>query len=148
MASSGRPPKRIADHKGRILESIRAGATYKLAAQAGGISYDLLRDWLRRADAAEEGDEEYTEFAAELRAAEIDGLDRSLTVIRSSQDWRSHAWLLERRWPEDYGKREHLELSGDDTKPITVTSLTVVPVKRTDDDLHEGAPDDSEGIPG
>lgn len=134
---TGRPAKNIADHRDRILAAIRAGATYKLAAQAGGISYDLLRQWLRRADAAGDGDEEYIAFAAALRQAEIEGLSSSLLIIRTSQDWRSHAWLLERRWPEDYGKRDHLELSGDEDKPITVNSITVIPVTRAHDNSHD-----------
>ena len=135
--TTGRPAKNVADHRERILEAICAGATYKLAAQAGGISYDLLRQWLKRADEDAAGNEEYRAFAADLRAAEIEGLQQSLTVIRSSTDWRSHAWLLERRWPEDYGRRDHLELANDEDKPITVSGITVVQVARPHEHTHD-----------
>src|SRR5687767_4244466 len=38
----------------RICEALRLGATYKLAAMAGGISYETLNNWLRAAEAGDE----------------------------------------------------------------------------------------------
>jgi len=30
--------------------------------------------------------------------------------VAGKTDWRANAWLLERRWPDDYARREKVEM--------------------------------------
>lgn len=48
--------------------------------------------------------QEATEFS------ELELLQRMRIAAQSPQNWRVNAWLLERRFPEKYGKRSEKEL--------------------------------------
>ena len=44
-------------------------------------------------------------------------------IIESSKDWRAIAMLMERRWPEDWGGRSRVEMSGPAGGPIQSQSV-------------------------
>lgn len=82
----------------RIAHAIEQGATYELAAAHGGVSYETLRVW-REAKPA---------FSVLLEAAEAKAAMRWLTWINAAAadgDWRAAAFMLERRYPQHYGRR-------------------------------------------
>jgi len=47
-------------------------------------------------------------------------LEASQTVIEETEkrEWQALAWILERKDPEKWGRREHIEVSGDPDNPI------------------------------
>lgn len=106
----------------RILTVLRAGAADKHAAAAAGVSQRTLQAWLARAaehdPGAETSDAEipkacgaeamYVLFARRANEARGQGVAGQLAAIGKAArdgDWRAAAWLLERRHPEEYGKR-------------------------------------------
>ena len=103
----GRPSKMAIDTQSRVCEAIRLGATRELAAAAAGISASTLYRWL-----ADDGDR-YLEFSDALKAAEAEGALDALRCIQAaagSGKWQAAAWLLERRHPNGYGRRQAVEL--------------------------------------
>jgi len=110
----------------RILNALESGATERIAAAYGGISQDTLTRWKQQ----------HADFADRLIEAESKGAIRQLLNInRAAQgtidpqtglytdppDWRASSWLLERRFPEEYGKSVvDTRLSGKDGGPLTV----------------------------
>lgn len=129
----GRPTKKTPSSTERIIAAIRLGATYVLAAQAGGISYDTLRDWLKRGDAGEEG---FVDFSEAVRRAEIECLNEMLESIRrgAKRDWRAADSFISRRWPSEFGARSKLELSGDPERPVVPTIINVIAPRSTTED--------------
>ena len=123
-----RPTKLSQDTIDRLADAIRLGATWERAADVAGISVATLRDWRRRGEA---GDRQFAALLAALKAAEGDGVSRALQVIRQAAEggqWQAAAWLLERRYPADYGRRvesrvEVSAVSGQDAVAAALARL-------------------------
>jgi transposase len=126
MADTGRPTKRTPEAQERILAALRKGMTKKAAAAAGGMGYSTLNEW--------EHDE--PEFADAVKAAESDSQQELLKKIwtASDQQWQAAAWMLERRWPQDFARRQALEMSGPDGGPIETASR---PAELSDEELRD-----------
>lgn len=92
-----RPTKRNKEVEGRILDALRAGNYRKHAAAYAGISYDTLREW----------EKEFSEFSESLKKAEADAIAKNVGVVQlaGGTHWQAAAWWLERRYPEEFGRR-------------------------------------------
>ena len=110
MARSKRTPEAAE----RIIRAIRLGATNRLAAAAGGINVATFYRWLD-ADRAFRDAVKEAEGAAALAAL--------AAIERAAQagTWQAAAWLLERRYPEEYGRRVVTQqLGGIEGGPIRI----------------------------
>ncbi|WP_448539831.1 terminase small subunit-like protein [Roseiflexus sp.] len=98
MKKTGRPTKFTSERADIILDTLRRGASLAAAAAAAGVNPDTVLNW-RRARRV---------FAIAVERAMAEGALRALDAIwtaAESGDWRAAAWLLERRYPEDYGRQ-------------------------------------------
>jgi DNA-binding XRE family transcriptional regulator len=92
-----------------VLAGIEAGLTQTDAAQAAGIHRITLYRWKT----------EDEDFADRLAMAESTAKQTLTAVIvaaaqaRLPQSWNAAAWLLERRWPDQYGPKARMEISVD-----------------------------------
>ncbi len=107
-----RPLKYTPEAVQRITQAIELGATYKLAASYGGITFQTFNNWRDTKPA----------FAQAVQDAEGKGAIKWLAKIEaaaSDGNWQAAAWKLERRYPQDYGRtvQEH---QGKDGGPLTV----------------------------
>lgn len=119
---SGRPEKLTATLQTRIVDAVRAGATREQAAAAAGIGKRTLQRWLAQG----EGDRpapRFLGFAAAIRTAEaamvVDAV-QGIQQAAQAGDWRARAWLLERRFPAQWGRRSAHELSGPRGEPLAL----------------------------
>lgn len=122
MASrGGRPTKYSKERVAQILDAVEKGATYEIAAGAAGISYQTLNEWRK----------DKPEFSEQLAAAEGRAGLKWLGRIEQAADqgtWQAASWLLERRFPHQYGKTVqdvNAKVSGE-------LGLTVVITERPD----------------
>jgi transposase len=76
-----RPTKRTPTTEEKIIDAIRQGMTYKLAAAYAGISYETLRNWLKQ---GEEGNENFAAFFQAVQRAEAEGAMRNLEFINKA----------------------------------------------------------------
>lgn len=109
----GRPTKFTPDTCNRILSAIRNGNTYEASAHYGGVSYDTLREWIKRGQ--EETAGEFSEFFEAIKSAEAKAEVESVALIRQAAQegqWQAAAWFLERRKPSDWGRKDRHEISG------------------------------------
>lgn len=121
------------DTQTRIVQAIRVGATYALASQFGGVSYQTFRTWVLRGEAEIErrenprvkagseqwtGEQPFVDFVQALRDAEGAAAVKWLALIdkAAEETWQAAAWKLERRYPRDYGRTVQ-EVSGPDGDP-------------------------------
>ena len=85
----------------RILDALRDGATYEIAARAAGTSPRTFRRWRANHD----------DLRQRVERAEAEGAEDALDVVRKAADegdWRAASWLLERRHGYD-GEGDGLE---------------------------------------
>lgn len=108
-----------------IRQAIIDGATYEQAARAAGLHYDTFREWIKRGEAETDG--AYHEFSESIKQAEALMVTQALADIRAAgsgygASWQARAWLLERRYPDTYGRRAPQEMrhTGADGKPLEV----------------------------
>lgn len=93
-----RPSKYTPETVKRIVEAIRLGATFTLACKYAGIDYSTFARWLHTK----------REFCEAIKEAEGRAAVRWLTKIEqaaSAGNWQAAAWKLERRYPQEYGRR-------------------------------------------
>lgn len=115
---SGRPSKLNEDTKSRLLQAIRLGCTYDKACAFAGISYQTLRNWIKRGEQSTKG--QYFDFVDELKKAEASAVVGWLAHIeKAAKDgtWQAAAWKLERRYPREWGKGDREEDNGDIPTP-------------------------------
>lgn len=101
----------------RFLDAVRLGSTYRLAAAYAGISHETYANWL----------DSKPEFFAAVKEAEGQAVVGWLAKIEKAANdgnWQAAAWKLERRLPEDFGRkdRQSVELTGKDGGPVEINS--------------------------
>ncbi len=97
MAKLGRPTVRTPELERELLQLIASAVPIRYAAQAVGISYETARRW-RRDDA---------EFRAALERAIGGAITVHLArVAEGATGWQGAAWILERRWPKHFARRD------------------------------------------
>ena len=87
--------------KKKCIELAGKGATNRDCAEACQISESTLYKWISE-------DEKFGDDYAQAQANER---IRSIELISSSDDWRAHAWLQERRDPANWGKADTASLA-------------------------------------
>jgi hypothetical protein len=94
-----------------VCDAIRAGAYLETAVAAAGVRLNSFRDWLRTGAAEPDADtlEAALHHAVTRALAEFE-VD-AVRVLSSSNDWRAHAHILERRLPDRWGKVDRLDVA-------------------------------------
>lgn len=100
------PTKFTAETVRAILTGIRSGLPYRLAAEAAGVSYQTFNEWQQGRFPRGADKELKVAFLDQLTRAKGQSAARLTALISTAatEDWRAAAWLLERRFPQDYAK--------------------------------------------
>jgi len=101
--------------RGTIVKYIKNGNYIKTACLAAGISERAYYDWVARGENPKGGEDEiYVQFLQELKKAEAENITKNIQNIQDAgnrpQTWMASAWLLERKYPADFGRRIELEV--------------------------------------
>ncbi|WP_009963175.1 hypothetical protein [Verrucomicrobium spinosum] len=114
----GRPTLLNPTRQAALLEAIEQGMPLKHAAAVASMSYDTLNHWQKRGE-NESAPEEYRQFCQLLRRSQAIAMQVHLSSIcdAAKRDWRAAAWMLERRYPEDFARQQQFEHSVSDGKP-------------------------------
>ena len=114
----GRKTKLNPQLQERICQLISAGNYIRTACQAVGISGQTYINWMKRGEKSQKGS--YFEFFEAVKKAEAQAIARNVAVIQSAakETWQAAAWWLERKHPQDWGKKERHEHVGKDGEPI------------------------------
>lgn len=120
-----------------ICEAISDGATREVAASAAGVGESTLYQWLKK---GRDGVEPYVEFAEAIEKADAEGELSNIRTIKtaSTSTWQAAAWLLERKHPERWGRRDRMEVTGKDGAPVAQVVTYRIP------DNGRGLPPDAE----
>lgn len=137
-----RKPKLTPEVQKIICDNIRLGMTYKLACMGARVSDATFFSWKAKAEKPK-ARKIYVEFLDAVKQAESEYIQIGLATIRREAingTWQAAAWLLERRYPQEYG-----QLKRD---PLGSEQITVVfnrPERNPDEkgDSIEGAISDA-----
>jgi hypothetical protein len=95
----------------QFLKAYSVGLTIEKCCQYAGISEACFYYWKQR-----EGKKPYSEFFESLRKVEAQVQIVLVNDIRQDMDWRAKAWILERRYPGDWGKKDSLDVTSKGDK--------------------------------
>lgn len=85
----------------QICDLISKGVPFAAAASGSGIHISTLHRWRK----------EREEFCEMIDQAVGVSEARLITEISVNEDWRAKAWVLERRFPDRWGKRDKVDLN-------------------------------------
>jgi hypothetical protein len=116
----GRPIKLTDELEQTICNAIVDGATYAAASEAAGIAYSTFNEWMK--------DERprFLKFSEAVRQANARARTELIRQIKQHgrKDWRALAWILERRFKDEYGNSMDLTSNG---KELT---LKIIPASQ------------------
>lgn len=113
MAKKGGQPTKLTQAvQETILEALRSGHYQKVAAAMAGVSEEALMEWVRRGEGRSDRSSAplYVQFAKEYRRAIAESEQQLLKKIVIDPDWRSAAWLLERRFSERWANTQRVQI--------------------------------------
>lgn len=154
-----RPTKLDEDVQRRYVEAIAKGMTYEHAAWYAGVSRQTVYSWRVRAQEERERIEKgakprkaeapFVAFLDEVECALgqalfdwLDTLDMAARDGDYDGTWQAHAWKLERRHPQDYGRHTRTELTGAGGGPVEVAYVVEYPDAPDDYDPDEWREDE------
>lgn len=106
--------------KEEILENLRTGMTIEAAALLAGVCRSTYYNY-------RENDPKFAEEADQAsRFAEAVCLERIKQAAMDKMDWRAWAWILEKRFPDDYGKRQELQVNTTSSSDGTAEVLSMM----------------------
>lgn len=112
-----RPTVLTAQVHDRLVELVRAGNTFEVAARASGISRATFYRWKQEGKKAGKGAKYKLFVALELAEAECEAYWVGRIKLAGITDWKADAWMLERRHPGRWGRRrferEDLDVDGE-----------------------------------
>jgi transposase len=102
----GRPTKLNDEVQLDIVRAIELGANLEDAAGYVGVDPTTIHNWLKRGREARTG--VFREFHDAVKRALAEQKVNSIQVITraSAKHWKAAAWLLARRYPEEYGSKQ------------------------------------------
>ena len=116
----GRPPKLTAEMIEQICDLLIEGSTIARSAMLTGISESTIYRWLAMGK-SEGADPIYVELVTRvgeaIESSEFELLQRMRIAGSKPDHWRATAWMLERRFPEKYGKNVSAQDGGQSGTP-------------------------------
>jgi len=125
MASGRRPVIASKEKRDRFLAALRGGHYVETACAFAGVSRTAIFRAIAigedpNADPDTPNLKAYRDFADAVRAARGHAEVQALLTIRNDTSWQSSAWYLERAFPQRWGKRDRVEVSGPEEGSIQV----------------------------
>lgn len=106
----GRPSKLTPEIQSRICAVLRAGNYREVACAKAGVHYATFARWMADGKAATAGP--FREFHDAVKRAEAYAEAKLLGQIRTAsvENWQAAAWMLERKTPDRWGRRDKVTL--------------------------------------
>ena len=109
----GRRSKLTPELKKDILSLVAEGNYLTTACAICGITENTYYNWKKWGENAKSG--KYFVFLQDVRKAEGEAEAKRLRAIKKAGEdgnWTAYAWIMERKDPDRWGKKEKLEHSG------------------------------------
>ena len=121
----GRPTKLTPEVQEAIVTAVLAGSYLETAAAAAGINRDTLYHWLRTGARSNGGIQRAFSDAVKKALAESEIRLGAFVRRAAPVEWQAAAWMLERKFPDRYGRREKITIEMK-VREVKVQVYTVV----------------------
>lgn len=93
-----------------ICQNIKEHNTLKYSAQKEGITERTFWNWMSRGEEAKSG--KYFQFFQAIKKAQEEAKSDIVKEIKGhgKKNWQALAWLLERMYPKEFGRRENVKM--------------------------------------
>jgi hypothetical protein len=109
-SKAGRPSLLSEELMKKLCDLIRSGVYVKTACQIVGIGTATYYEWMKRGRIEESS--VFSKFLDSIKKAEAEGEGALVLGIRKDESWQSKAWLLERKYPDRWGRKDKIEHEG------------------------------------
>lgn len=92
----------------KLCAERESGISITDCADLCGVSRKTLYNWIDKGKNARSG--KYRDFYERFEKANADFKKSLVDDIKKDKTWQSSAWLLERTFPEQYGKKDKLDM--------------------------------------
>jgi transposase len=119
----GRKTKLQDDIQHRLISAIEKGLTIVDACEYAGISEKTYYNWLNKNTDEIKDEEErkkFVQFLQNIKKAQSECQMYCLDFIMKDKSWQSKAWLLERRFPDRWAKKD-MTINENNEKVINFT---------------------------
>lgn len=115
----GRRTKLTPDTQENVIKALRAGNSRRDSALYAGISEQTFYSWMAR---GREGEALYEEFLEAVEKAEAHSVVRNVAIIQraAEETWQAAAWWLERKRPDEWGRRQRYDIGTSEAQPMEV----------------------------
>jgi hypothetical protein len=139
MASGGRPSKLTAELQEQFCELLRKGLFRKHAAARIGIPERTTANWYHRGAREERG--KFYEFYLAVDDAEATFAQTGIEMLTAMQsgDPKVIQWLLSRRFPEHYGRKDNVEDERPEDRAAQQQAVRTLLMERLERLLPEAA---------
>jgi hypothetical protein len=122
---SGRKPaiQHSPETQDRFVTAIKAGNYAVVAAQFAGIHVATYHRYMQLGSEQTKG--VYRDFHDAVKAAEAEAEARAVANVQLAAQqgqWTASAWMLERKHPDRWGRRDRREITGADGAPIEIAA--------------------------
>jgi hypothetical protein len=94
-----------------IGKNIKLGMPLKFAAEAAGITETTFYNWMARGEKEKKGQFfEFFEYIKQCQSTAVQLHLKLITKAATKGNWQASAWILERRHPEEFGRRDNLNI--------------------------------------
>lgn len=111
-------PRIITDaNEKEILAILSIGGSRNTAADYVGIGRTTLHDHIDRGGS----------FSEQVKRAEASGQLKHLKKVGGADQWQASAWMLERKWPDEFGRKDRHEEQTDDMASVLTKLIDKLP---------------------
>ena len=100
----GRPSKKDTVRE-ELLANLREAMSIRAACALSGVGKSTFYDWINQDDGFADDVEAAKRFSEAVMVSRIKALGEE------KADWRAYAWLLERRFPEEWSAKKEIDLN-------------------------------------
>lgn len=110
----GRPTKLTPEIQDKICDYLKMGNFIDTSCKLVGIHKDTFFEWMKRGREAKRKSI-YQDFFFAVEEAQGFGEARHVAIVSKAGefDWHASAWMLERKFPEKYGRKDKVDLKHD-----------------------------------
>jgi hypothetical protein len=120
LGKPGRPTKFTPETQVEIVRIIKGGNYRCVAAEACGVAERTFAEWMAKGE--EFPDSDFGKFRQAVIAAENHAEMGMVSAVNvgALTDPKHAEWWLERKFPDRWGRKERIELTGKDRGPVQV----------------------------
>jgi hypothetical protein len=113
----GRPRIITNENEKEILAILTIGGSRNTAADYVSIARTTLRDHIARDEV----------FSEQVKRAEAAGQLKHLKKVGGADQWQASAWMLERKWPDEFGRKDRQDVPADDMTSVLTKLIDKLP---------------------